>query len=77
MFQSLQHRCGLRIVACLVLSGLGFIEYASAAEPDTAANRRIYLYQGADREQKLIAGAIQEGSVSIYTSMQLPDAGPL
>jgi iron(III) transport system substrate-binding protein len=37
----------------------------------------VYLYQGADREQKLIAGAKQEGAVSIYTSMQLPDSLPL
>lgn len=77
MYQSLQHRFSAWVSICLVLSGLGFIEYASAAEIDAATNRRIYLYQGADREQKLIAAATLEGSVSIYTSMQLPDAGPL
>src|SRR6185295_5696032 len=36
-----------------------------------------YLYQGADREQKLVAGAKQEGQVSIYTSTQLPDFQPI
>ena len=50
MYQSLQHRFSAWVSVCLVLSGLGFVGYASAAEPDTAANRRIYLYQGADRE---------------------------
>jgi iron(III) transport system substrate-binding protein len=43
----------------------------------TLAQSPIYLYQGADREQKLLAGAKQEGMVSLYTSMQLPDSLPL
>jgi iron(III) transport system substrate-binding protein len=37
----------------------------------------VYLYQGPDREQRLVSGAKQEGVVSIYTSMQLPDSLPL
>src|SRR5258705_5790111 len=37
----------------------------------------VYLYQGPDREQRLASGAKQEGVVSIYTSMQLPDSLPL
>jgi len=41
------------------------------------AEPAVYLYQGADREQRLLSGAKQEGAVSIYTSMQLPDSLPL
>ena len=37
----------------------------------------IYLYRGADREQRLVSRAKQEGVLSLYTSMQLPDSQPL
>src|SRR5258708_5163252 len=43
----------------------------------TSREPAVYLYQGADREQRLSSGAKQEGVVSIYTSMQLPDSLPL
>jgi iron(III) transport system substrate-binding protein len=43
----------------------------------TSGEPAIYLYQGSDREPKLASGAKQEGVVSIYTSMQLPDSLPL
>lgn len=36
-----------------------------------------YLYQGADREQRLVARARQEGTVTIYTSTQQPDFLPI
>jgi iron(III) transport system substrate-binding protein len=41
----------------------------------TAAD--VATYTGADRMQKLIAGAKKEGSVSIYTSLQAADIGKL
>jgi iron(III) transport system substrate-binding protein len=41
----------------------------------TAAD--VALYTGADRMEKLIAGAKKEGSVSIYTSLQTADIGKL
>jgi iron(III) transport system substrate-binding protein len=47
---------------------------AHAQKADTAA---IYGYKGADREQKLVAGAKKEGTVTFYTSMQTPESGPL
>lgn len=64
-------------VACMVLSGLVLTAYAESAKAEAGANSRIYLYQGADREQRLLEGARQESMVLIYTSMQLPDSGPL
>ena len=64
------------VVAFLALWSIFLTAYAQSPEKKDAGSR-IYLYQGADREQRLIAGAKQEGVVNIYTSMQLPDAAPL
>ena len=41
------------------------------------AGAGIYMYQGADREQKLAEGARKEGVVSIYTSLNPKDAAPI
>ena len=42
-----------------------------------AANRDVYLYQGADRAQRLAAEAKKEGSLVLYSTMTLEDAQPL
>jgi len=47
---------------------------AQAPRTDTSA---VYLYQGADRDQRLVAAAKKEGTLSFYTSMQTPESGPL
>jgi iron(III) transport system substrate-binding protein len=62
------HLAAGRGLAALALAGVAAAGFAQSP---------VYLYQGADREQKLIAGARQEGTVSLYTSMQLPDSLPL
>src|ERR1051325_9926348 len=41
---------------------------------DTSA---VYLYKGADRDQRLLAAAKKEGTLTFYTSMQTPESGPL
>jgi len=46
-------------------------------EEKKLSNREIYLYQGPDRDQKLIANAKKEGAVTIYTSMSLKDSEPI
>jgi iron(III) transport system substrate-binding protein len=48
-----------------------------AAWAQASGEPAVYLYQGPDREQRLASGAKQEGVVSVYTSMQLPDSLPL
>jgi iron(III) transport system substrate-binding protein len=60
---------------------LAAITWVSCAAPglaqtptDTAA---IYLYQGADRDQRLLDAARKEGTLTFYTSMQTPESGPL
>jgi len=41
------------------------------------ANKQIYLYQGADREKRLLENAKKEGTVVIYTSLNLKDSVPI
>jgi iron(III) transport system substrate-binding protein len=47
------------------------------AQDAAARNRDIYLYKGGDREAKLLEGAKKEGQVSIYTSLNTRDSGPI
>jgi iron(III) transport system substrate-binding protein len=47
------------------------------AEQAGAANRDLYLYQGADRAQKLVAGAKKEGQVVLYSTMTVQDGRTL
>ena len=47
---------------------------AAAQSADTSA---VYLYRGADRDQRLLEAAKKEGTLTFYTSMQTPESGPL
>jgi iron(III) transport system substrate-binding protein len=57
----------------VVLAGSGLITACSKEVEKKLANEDIFLYQGPDRDQKVIDQARQEGVVSIYTSMTLID----
>ncbi len=47
------------------------------AQDPSARNREIYLRQGADRDARLIDGAKKEGQLSLYTSLNTKDSGPI
>ena len=47
------------------------------AEQKPPTNRDIFLHQGADRAQRLLAGAKREGALVLYSTMTLEDANPL
>src|SRR5882762_2118830 len=47
------------------------------AQRDTAKNREIYLYKGADREKRILEGARKEREVVVYTSLNLKDSVPI
>ena len=49
----------------------------SQAQTAGADNSAIYLYKGADRDQRLIAKAREEGTLTFYTSMATTESGPL
>ena len=65
-------KLGFAVMACLLLAPV-----ARSAPDAVAAAGAVYMYQGADREQKLAAGARKEGTVSIYTSLNPKDAAPI
>src|SRR5437879_13773237 len=51
--------------------------FALAQGKDAARNREIYLYNGADREKKILEGARREREVVVYTSLNLKDSVPI
>jgi iron(III) transport system substrate-binding protein len=59
--------------ASLMLLALPYPAFAQ----DKQALSPIYLYKGADREQRLMEGARKEGTVSVYTSLNLKDSAPI
>jgi iron(III) transport system substrate-binding protein len=61
------------LVAAAAWAGAGSLRAAT----NPAENQKLYLYKGPDREQKLLAGAKKEGQVSIYTSLNTRDSGPI
>ncbi|HEY4317057.1 MAG TPA: extracellular solute-binding protein [Herbaspirillum sp.] len=62
--------CGLFCVSGLVL--------AQAPTPQAkAAIANLMMYKGADRDQRLLEGARKEGTISMYTSLNPKDSGPL
>ncbi len=62
----------------LLALGAGMLATPLLRAQDAAArNREIYLYKGADREARLLEGAKKEGQVSVYTSLNTKDSGPI
>src|SRR5882672_5259563 len=53
---------------------LAIVSAALAQRVDPSA---VYLYKGADRDQRLLDAAKKEGTLTFYTSMQTPESGPL
>jgi iron(III) transport system substrate-binding protein len=70
-------RVGVRMIcrAAVLCISVGLcITDARAQAPDTSA---IYLYKGADRAERLVAKAREEGTLTFYTSMATTESGPL
>lgn len=61
----------------LVVLLAGFVVSACEKPVVKMTNQEIYLYQGADRGQKLLDKAKKEGQVNVYSSMQPRDAKAL
>src|SRR2546428_4345468 len=40
-------------------------------------HRDLYMYKGADRDQRILQGAKKEGQVLVYTSLNLKDSVPI
>jgi iron(III) transport system substrate-binding protein len=66
---------GIKILVFIVFFAL---DVACAGAQTTATDSSsVYLYNGADRAQRLVAKAREEGSVALYTSMAPTESGPL
>jgi iron(III) transport system substrate-binding protein len=68
---------GLTAIAALGL--LLWMPAASAQQPARGASphRNIYMYQGADRDARVLEGAKKEREVVLYTSLNLKDSVPI
>ncbi|MBI4887673.1 MAG: extracellular solute-binding protein [Acidobacteria bacterium] len=47
------------------------------AKPQPSPHRGLYLYEGPDRQSRLLAAARREGVLLMYTSFNTQDSGPL
>ena len=65
------------LLSLVPLFAFSFAPGSVHAQEREARNREIYLYRGADREPRLIAGARSEGGLTLYSTMTLEDASPL
>ncbi len=61
------------IAAAALAAGLALGAFAQ----DRDANTRVYQYREADRDAQLVAKAKQEGTLTLYTSMQIGDSRPI
>lgn len=53
---------------------LAALTLAACVQEKKVTNKEIYLYQGQDRQQKLIENAKKEGALAVYTAMTLKDS---
>lgn len=65
------------IAGALVLAGVLGAAQAGAAPMGLGSVAEVALYKGADRQERLEAGARQEGALMIYTSMDLEESQPI
>jgi iron(III) transport system substrate-binding protein len=68
------------LATCMATCGLFLLPLAARAQtpvPAKPATAGIVMYQGADRDQRVIAEARKEGTVSLYTSLNPKDSGPI
>jgi iron(III) transport system substrate-binding protein len=49
----------------------------AAAQPAAGPHKQLYMYQAADREQRILDGARKEKQVTVYTSLNLKDSVPI
>jgi len=65
---------GVSLLGVTISVALAIASPALAQRADSSA---VYLYKGADRDQRILDAAKKEGTLTFYTSMQTPESGPL
>jgi iron(III) transport system substrate-binding protein len=61
----------------LALAALALVGTAATVSAQESPNRALYLYNGPDRERRLVEGAKQEGQVTLYSTMTVGDGKAL
>jgi iron(III) transport system substrate-binding protein len=56
---------------------LVWLAFIFLCAPALAQHKNIYLYQGPDREQRLVEGAKKDKTVVVYTSLNTKDSVPI
>ena len=62
---------------CFVLAAALAAPLVAGAQPAPGPHRQLYMYQGADRDQRVLEGAKKEKQVTVYTSLNLKDSVPI
>ena len=62
--------------AALAMLAVPLVARAQGAAGDSP-HRALYMYQGGDRDAKLLAAAKKEGQLTMYTSLNLKDSVPI
>ena len=70
-------RSATRRLAIAVVAGITAAAAIAQTPAPASPNRKIYLYQGADRDQRLIEGAKKEQQVVLYSTMTVADGKAL
>jgi len=60
-----------------ILTALLIAWLPAQAQPPVGPHRQIYMYKGADRDQRVIEGAKKEKQLTVYTSLNLKDSVPI
>lgn len=77
MTRSLQDRRRRQLLVAATAATAAMAAVGVRAQDVAARNRELYLYKGADRDARLLEGARREGQVSVYTSLNTKDSGPI
>jgi iron(III) transport system substrate-binding protein len=65
------------MLARTIAVALLLVSTAATAQPAPGPHRSLYMYQGADRDQRIIEGAKKEKQVVVYTSLNTKDSVPI
>jgi iron(III) transport system substrate-binding protein len=72
-----RQRAPVRALAAAAALLVGWAPAAPAQERGASPHRDLYMYQGADRDPRVLEGARKEGRVVVYTSLNLKDSVPI
>ena len=67
----------LNVVRCAAVIAFATSVVVISAQQPSGKNDPLYLYDGADRDQKLVQGAKREGTLVLYTSLAPTESTPL